>query len=78
IIAHPIQTVFHILSFLTLLSPGLVTIPLLEALEWTTLGPRAASSNSIAQSGVGSLQADSVLSALQSATMGEHGAAVVS
>lgn len=41
VVAHPIWTLFHALSGLTLLCPGLMTVPLLSAFGWTSLGPRA-------------------------------------
>ena len=41
IIAHPYQTAFHVVGGVVFFAPGLVSTPLLGALGWTSVGPRA-------------------------------------
>jgi len=41
IIAHPYQTVFHVVSGVVFFAPVPVSMPLLGALGWTSVGPRA-------------------------------------
>ncbi len=44
---HPYQTAFYVVNGVVLFAPGLLAGPLLGALGWTSLGPRAGKFRSV-------------------------------
>ncbi|OCK88836.1 uncharacterized protein K441DRAFT_700252 [Cenococcum geophilum 1.58] len=77
IIAHPYQTAFHVAGGVVFFAPGLVSTPLLGALGWTSIGPRAASVAAGIQATLGTGAAGGIFATLESAAMGGYGVAPV-
>ncbi|KAH7392737.1 hypothetical protein BKA66DRAFT_439447 [Pyrenochaeta sp. MPI-SDFR-AT-0127] len=67
--AHPIRSFFHVVNFIVLLVPGIVTAPLLALAGFTSSGVAAGSLAACIQSAVGAVQAGGTFAVLQSAAV---------
>ncbi|PVH90943.1 hypothetical protein DM02DRAFT_606990 [Periconia macrospinosa] len=76
IIEHPYQTTFHIVNGVVLIMPAAATVPILNMLSFTALGPAGGTAASSAMAWLGSVAPGGLHATMQSAAMGEYGASV--
>ncbi|KAK4981563.1 hypothetical protein LTR66_009891 [Elasticomyces elasticus] len=74
---HPYQTALYVINGVVLITPGVLSGPVLSAIGWTRLGPRAGSAASLLHRFASPVLARSPFAYLQSAQMGGYGAPVI-
>ncbi|KAF1996227.1 hypothetical protein P154DRAFT_580154 [Amniculicola lignicola CBS 123094] len=77
VVKHPIRSLFHVGSFISVCLAPVITAPLLGLVGFTGVGVAAGSLAAGIQSGLGNVVAGGVFATLQSAAMGGYGAATV-
>lgn len=74
---HPYQTTFHIANRIVFFYPNLLTVPVFWSLGWTSIGPRAGSTEAALMAKFGAVPSRGGYAIFQSSAMGGYGRAVV-